>query len=238
MKFFGVFILVIFGSIVNGQEIRKDSVLADPPKPRTEWYKKINVRGYTQIRYNRLFETNENLECEQCDRSWGGNGGFFLRRIRIIFFGQVHERFYVYIQPDFASSPSSSNNNHTFAQIRDAYFDLGLDKKNEFRFRIGQSKVPFGFENLQSSQNRIPLDRNDGINSAVANERAPSVSSIRSSRTVNSRTARSLMTCSSAALLSAWFVLVSLMLITFKLSWSRTKLHSCRNSVVASWAAD
>ncbi len=55
--------------------------------------------------------------------------------------------------------------------MRDAYFDVSLDKKREFRFRIGQSKVPFGFENLQSSQNRIPLDRNDGLNSAVANER-------------------------------------------------------------------
>jgi hypothetical protein len=57
------------------------------------------------------------------------------------------------------------------AQIRDAYFDLALDEKQEFRLRIGQSKVPFGFENLQSSQNRLPLDRNDGLNSAVANER-------------------------------------------------------------------
>lgn len=28
-----------------------------------------------------------------------------------------------------------------------------------------------GFENLQSSQNRLPLDRNDGLNSAVSNER-------------------------------------------------------------------
>jgi hypothetical protein len=46
-----------------------------------------------------------------------------------------------------------------------------LDKGNEFRVRIGQSQVPFGFENLQSSQNRIPLDRHDGMNSAVPNER-------------------------------------------------------------------
>src|SRR5690606_27063174 len=70
---------------------------------------------------------------------------------------------------DFASSPGGGAMN--FVQIRDAYFDVGLDKKNEFRFRIGQSKVPFGFENLQSSQNRLPLDRNDALNSAVSNER-------------------------------------------------------------------
>ncbi|HOZ52030.1 MAG TPA: porin, partial [Chitinophagaceae bacterium] len=58
-----------------------------------------------------------------------------------------------------------------FAQLRDAYIDLGIDKDNEFRFRIGQSKVPFGFENMQSSQNRLALDRNDALNSAVSNER-------------------------------------------------------------------
>jgi phosphate-selective porin len=58
-----------------------------------------------------------------------------------------------------------------FGQLRDAYFDVGLDEKNEFRFRIGQSKVPYGFENMQSSQNRLPLDRADALNSAVTNER-------------------------------------------------------------------
>lgn len=31
--------------------------------------------------------------------------------------------------------------------------------------------MPFGFENMQSSQNRLPLDRNDAMNSAVSNER-------------------------------------------------------------------
>ena len=55
--------------------------------------------------------------------------------------------------------------------MRDAYFDLSLDKNKEFRFRVGQSKIPYGFENMQSSQNRLALDRNDALNSAVANER-------------------------------------------------------------------
>ncbi|MFY7943140.1 MAG: porin, partial [Crocinitomicaceae bacterium] len=114
-------------------------------------------------------QTNEDLECEQCDKSWGGENGFFIRRMRLIFFGQIHPRVYFYIQPDFASAPSSSTLH--FGQLRDAYFDLGIDKQNEFRFRIGQSKVPFGFENMQSSQNRLPLDRADATNSAVTNER-------------------------------------------------------------------
>ncbi|MER3330346.1 MAG: porin, partial [Candidatus Kapaibacterium sp.] len=76
---------------------------------------------------------------------------------------------YFYIQPDLASS-ASTNRLH-FLQLRDAYFDIGIDEQNEYRFRIGQSKVPYGFENMQSSQNRIPLDRNDALNSAVSNER-------------------------------------------------------------------
>jgi hypothetical protein len=72
------------------------------------------------------------------------------------------------VQPDFGSSAGTTLN---IFQLRDAYFDLGFDKKSEFRVRIGQSKVPFGFENMQSSQNRLALDRADGLNSAVSNER-------------------------------------------------------------------
>jgi Phosphate-selective porin O and P len=143
-----------------------DTTKHEAPK---KWFETMAIRGYVQARYNRLFETNPDLKCEQCDRSWGDNGGFFLRRIRIIWSGQISKQVYFYIQPDFASSVSSTSLN--FASLRDAYFDVGVDKKNEFRFRIGQSKIPFGFENLQSSQNRLPLDRADALNSALSNER-------------------------------------------------------------------
>ena len=140
-----------------------------PPTPAVKkWYETISLRGYMQLRYNRLFETNELLKCEQCDRSWGKGGGFFIRRGRMIFSGNLTKNIFFYIQPDFGSASGTAQN---MFQIRDAYIDLGLDSKNEFRFRIGQSKVPFGFENMQSSQNRLPLDRADALNSAVANER-------------------------------------------------------------------
>jgi phosphate-selective porin len=159
-------VLISFSAFGQADSSLKKTAAVPVPK---KWYETINVRGYVQVRYNRLFETNENLRCEQCDRSWGKNGGIFIRRARIVFSGQIHERIYFYFQPDFASAPSSTVQN--FAQIRDAYIDLGLDKKNEFRIRIGQSKIPYGFENMQSSQNRLPLDRNDAINSGLANER-------------------------------------------------------------------
>ncbi|TGE25560.1 porin [Hymenobacter aquaticus] len=146
-----------------------DSVKQASPAAR-KWSEAVSIRGYVQGRYNRLLETNPDLQCEQCDKSWGDKGGFSLRRIRLIFYGQLHERIYFYIQPDFASTLSGSTSQH-IAQLRDAYLDVGLDKASQFRVRIGQSKIPYGFENMQSSQNRLALDRNDALNSALSNER-------------------------------------------------------------------
>lgn len=166
---FLVLIFTITGTFAQQTtDVKAESKEEVPPPPR-KWFESINLRGYVQVRYNRLLETNPDLKCEQCDKSWGDDGGFFLRRTRIIFSGQITKRIYFYIQPDFASSASSTGLH--FVQLRDAYFDIGFDSENEFRVRIGQSKVPYGFENMQSSQNRLPLDRNDALNSAVANER-------------------------------------------------------------------
>lgn len=159
---------VMINSSAFARGTESDTLLNEksaPQKVQKSWYDKIQLRGYAQVRYNGLIETNPNLKCSQCDKSWGGDGGFFIRRARLVFSGQVHERVYVYFQPDFASGGQN------LLQVRDLYFDLGLDAKNEFRLRIGQSKVPFGFDNLQSSSERVPLDRSDPINSAAFNER-------------------------------------------------------------------
>ena len=163
MKYLLSFICI---ALAISAKAHTDTVVAEK---KAHWYEKVSIRGYMQARYNRLGETNPMLKNEQGDRSWGDNGGLFLRRMRVIFFGQIHERVYFYVQPDFASSASSTSLH--FGQLRDAYVDLGIDKKNEFRLRVGQSKIPYGFENMQSSQNRIPLDRNDALNSACSNER-------------------------------------------------------------------
>ena len=167
-------ILVLLFLILNlqSQDSIPKTIVSELPKveeKKAHWSDKITIRGYTQVRYNRLFESNSDLVSEQGDKSIGNKQGFFIRRMRIIFFGQLSDNVYFYIQPDFASSASSTSLH--FGQLRDAYFDVSLDKKREFRFRIGQSKVPYGFENLQSSQNRLPFDRNDALNSAVSNER-------------------------------------------------------------------
>jgi hypothetical protein len=165
MRLFGLASIILILFLLTN----KVSAQSTSTPLKKQWFESIQLRGYMQVRYNRLLETNPLLQCAQCDKSWGENGGFFIRRMRVILSGQISDRVYFYVQPDFASSASSTSNN--FAQLRDAYVDLGLDSKNEFRLRVGQSKVPFGFENMQSSQNRLPLDRNDALNSAVSNER-------------------------------------------------------------------
>ncbi|MFY8213986.1 MAG: porin [Flavobacterium sp.] len=171
MKKIVLFLFLFFGVSSYSQDLNIISSNVneiEKKESKKNWFELINIRGYAQMRYNKLLETNPDLGCEQCDRSWGGDNSFFIRRGRIIFSGNVHDRVFIYIQPDFASAAGTTN---MIFQIRDAYFDLALDDNKEYRIRFGQSKVPYGFENMQSSQNRISLDRNDALNSAVSNER-------------------------------------------------------------------
>jgi hypothetical protein len=134
---------------------------------RERWYEKISIRGYTQFRYNHSIN-NDFLNSNQGDRSISGNNEFFLRRARVIISGQPHERVFVYIQPEFAGLV---NGVEQVAVLRDFYSDLFLTENKEWRIRAGLSKVPYGFENMQSSQNRLALDRDDALNSGTPNER-------------------------------------------------------------------
>lgn len=133
----------------------------------SKWYQKILLKGYAQFRYNRLGESNRDLNCASCDRSIGDKQGFFMRRARLVFFGQVSDRVFIYIQPDYATDATNQN----YFQIRDAYFEYGLTQNGDLRVRTGISKVPFGFSNLQSSSARAPMDRDDALNTGAPNER-------------------------------------------------------------------
>ena len=141
-------------------------------KKEKKWFEKYTVRGYAQFRINEVFdEGNGAPPHHNGDSSIGENQSFLMRRARVILSGDVSEHLSIYFQPDFASGPPGSPDANQFAQIRDLYADVYLDDQKEVRFRIGQSKVPYGWENLQSSSNRLPLDRNDALNSALRNER-------------------------------------------------------------------
>jgi hypothetical protein len=144
-------------------------------EPSKKWYDKLQIRGYTQFRFGRTLDQDPagaepNL---LGDRTINGNAeNFLIRRARLILFGDVSDHFYLYFQPDFASTPQGATQSTFFAQLRDLYADVYIDKTKIHRFRVGLSKVPYGFENMQSSQNRGPLDRTDALNTGVApNER-------------------------------------------------------------------
>lgn len=147
------------------------AMLADP-KPK-KWYEKYTLRGYTQFRINDVLSKEDGSfpPHHVGDRSISPNQAFFIRRARLILAGDVSEHMYIYLQPDFAvQTPGSTDGTH-FLQLRDWYADLYFDKTKIYRVRVGQSKVPYGWENLQSSSNRIALDRSDSFNSSVRNER-------------------------------------------------------------------
>jgi phosphate-selective porin len=149
-------------------------------KKKKAWYEKIMLRGYTQLRMNEIISGPKSapsgvsrLRSVQ-DAGINENGNFLIRRARLIVQGDLSDRVSLYMQGDLASSVSNQSGTErreNFFQMRDAYADVFLDKAKTLRLRFGQSKVPFGWENMQSSSNRIPLDRTDAINAPVPGER-------------------------------------------------------------------
>lgn len=140
----------------------------DPAKKSTKhWYEKFSFRGYSQVRYGRAVtqEPNSGDPSLLGDRSIGiHTGTFSIRRARFLISGDLSERVSLYFQADFANNPADGPNTF-FAQIRDLYTDIYLTTDRVHRLRVGQSKLPWGFEEMQSSGNRVPLDRSDAIDS-------------------------------------------------------------------------
>lgn len=150
-----------------------------PSKP-AKWYDRIQLRGYTQVRVNEIVAGDATAPDgvsrlrSVADGGISDRGNFSFRRIRLVLQGDLSDRFSFYFQPDFAvavSNQTAGEPREAYAQLRDAYVDWFLDDAKSWQVRFGQAKVPFGWENLQSSSNRVPIDRTDAINSAVPGER-------------------------------------------------------------------
>ena len=137
-------------------------------KKPAAWYEKLSIRGYAQIRHHSIIDQDGAQLDVPADRSVSETDSFLIRRGRVVLSGDVSDHLYIYAQTDMAASPSSGDFS---LQMRDLYADISIDQKKEFRFRVGQSKVPFGWVNLQSSQNRLAVERPDGLNSAAEGER-------------------------------------------------------------------
>ena len=162
------------------QMIQADSLEQTPvqkvsvdKKPSKHWYDKMSIGGYTQVRFDHTLQESPGAEPQILgDKGIGLIEGFTMRRARLKIQGDVAPHLGIYLQPDFAVTPPGSSDATYFAQVRDWYGDIYVDTAKVHRFRVGNSKIPYGFENMQSSQNRAPLDRSDPINVAVSpNER-------------------------------------------------------------------
>lgn len=131
------------------------------------WYEKLSIRGYSQFRFGRALTRDSDGADPHLfgDHSISANTGTFsIRRARLAISGDVSDHLSFFFQSDFANNPADGTNTY-FAQIRDLYADIYFDTEKVHRVRLGESKIPWGFEEMQSSGNRIPLDRSDAIDS-------------------------------------------------------------------------
>lgn len=142
--------------------------VAARPAPANRWYERLGLRGYTQFRASEVWAGNGAPLEMPSDRSANENETFVVRRGRFILSGDITDRLSIYAQPDLNASTGSPDFS---LQLRDLYADVSLNDTKTFRLRLGQSKVPFSFANLQSSQNRAPFERPDALNFAADGER-------------------------------------------------------------------
>lgn len=153
------------------EELKEAEELAAAQAPKKGWADKISLRGYAQLRYNQTISGDHINIASPADKFIGNNQNFGLRRARLVLSGDVSDHVYIYIQPEFNSGPDSGDSQGGKVQIRDFYSDISFDDQKEYRIRAGYSKIPYGFELLQSSQNRLALDRDDAMNVASRDER-------------------------------------------------------------------
>lgn len=153
---------------------------ADEPVPGDTWYQTFRLRGYTQLRLNQIVSSATNPPDvtsrlrSMHDGDLRDDGNFSFRRLRMVLQGDVNEHLTLYFQSDFAAAVSNQSvgeRREGALSLRDMYADVFPFEDKSFRFRLGQSKVPYGWENMQSSGSRVPLDRSDAINSAAPGER-------------------------------------------------------------------
>ena len=105
--------------------------------------KKIQLAGYTQVRYQALEET-------------GKIDGFDIRRARVDLKGNLTPFLLYRLQFDLATTP----------KLIDAYAEINLNRY--FLFTVGQAKIPFSLENVTTDSKLDFIDRSQGVEALVA----------------------------------------------------------------------
>jgi hypothetical protein len=146
------------------------SKLAEGPK-KAAWYDTLKIDGYTQVRQTeQMNDAAKLIGGLPADRSVDNAQSIVIRRARFKITGDIG-RVSLYTQFDLAASVDSGTSRNFGMQTRDIYADIALDEEKTHRVRVGVSKVPYGWVNLQSSQNRLAIERPEALNSAVEGER-------------------------------------------------------------------
>lgn len=168
--------VVMLGMLVGTPAEARQTPASQAPAPAqaqaqapASWTERLSIRGYAQFRLTRATTPDEGPTLEvPADRSVLPQESFIIRRGRIILSGDVSSRMFLYAQVDLNGVPGAGD---YAVQMRDLYADIALTADRAWRVRVGQSKVPYGWVNMQSSQNRLPMERADALNSAVEGER-------------------------------------------------------------------
>lgn len=141
-----------------------DTLLAD------KWYERLKLKGYLQMRSESVLHQDGGPLFVANDPFASSQAGLGLRRARFTLSGDITNRIYIFIQPEFFSNIGTTSGTQSVLQARNFYTDISLDPAREFRVRLGLQKLPYGFQTLQSSQNRLALERPEAIDSAVENQ--------------------------------------------------------------------
>lgn len=168
-------------AMAQGQAPQAPQQVAVTTAPKSKaWYEKLRLRGYTQMRMSEIVSGDADAPAGVSrlraigDSGVRGDGNFSFRRMRLVLQGDLNKHVSLYFQPDFAAAVSNQSvgeRREGTVSLRDMYADVFPTGNKSFRIRLGQSKVPYGWENMQSSSNRLALDRTDAINSAAPGER-------------------------------------------------------------------
>lgn len=131
------------------------------------WYERIRINGYVQTRYA-LNPSTEKFDIPLGDRFGAGNPNeFYVRRVRLVFQGQISERLAFFLQGAFEGGQQELENR----EVIDAFADYYLTKDRVHRLRFGLHRVPNAFDTYRSSTNRQELDRHESVQSGAPGER-------------------------------------------------------------------
>lgn len=131
------------------------------------WYERIRINGYAQVKYN-LGATDGKFDLPLNDSFGDQNGNeFYVRRLRLVFQGQVSERIAFFTQFALEGGQQQLSNR----EMIDSFADFYLTKDRVHRLRLGLHRVPNAFDTYRSSTNRQEQDRHESVQSGAPGER-------------------------------------------------------------------